>query len=125
MITVAPVNNSEEIKKYYDNVNISVSENSGCVLAKTGEQVLGFCLYKFTEKNITILYIEPQNDLALADGILRSTLHIAASRSIMDARYSGCEELLKKLGFILDENKRRLDIDKLFGGCSCKTNNGR
>lgn len=125
MITVAPISSRAEIEKYYDSVNISFDENSGCVLAKTGEEVLGFCLYELTQRDITILYIEPQNDLALADGILRSTLNIAVLRGIIDARYSGCEELFEKLGFILDKNNKKLDIDKLFGGCSCKTNNGR
>lgn len=125
MITVAHISSRAEIEKYYDSVNISFGENSGCVLAKTDEEVLGFCLYELTRRDITILYIEPQNDLALADGILRSTLNIAVLRGIIDARYSGCEELFEKLGFILDKNNKKLDIDKLFGGCSCKTNNGR
>lgn len=125
MITVAPIGKREEIKEYYDSVNISVSKNSGCVLAKTDEEVLGFCLYELTERGITILYIESQNDFTLADGIIRATLNIAALRGITDARYSGCEKLFKKLGFILDENEKRLDIDKLFVSCNCKTNNGR
>ncbi|MBR6903055.1 MAG: hypothetical protein IKN39_04110 [Clostridia bacterium] len=125
MITVAPISSRAEIEKYYDSVNLSFGENSGCVLAKTDEEALGFCLYELTQRDITILYIEPHNDLALADGILRSTLNVAVLQGITDARYSGCEELFEKLGFVLDENERQLDIDKLFGGCNCKTNNGR
>jgi hypothetical protein len=58
----------------------------------------------------------------LADGVLRSALHVAAERSAMDARYvdTAPVELFKKLGFIKDADEHTLNIDKLFGGCGCK-----
>ena len=49
----------------------------------------------------------------LADGILRSALHIAAERSIMDARYAenASEELFEKLGFVKNKEEKQLDIE--------------
>ena len=121
MITVAPLKEKEEITAFFGKAGINIADNSGCVAAKWGEEVLGFCLYNLTEKGITVLYIEPKDDLSLADGILRSTLHVAASRSAMDARYEGEEngDLFQKLGFVLDKADKKLDIDKLFRGCNC------
>ena len=121
MITVAPLKEREEIAAFFEKAGINLTENAGCVAAKAGDEVLGFCLYSLTENGITVLYIEPKNDLPLADGILRSTLHVAASRSAMDARYEGGQngELFSKLGFVLDKADKKLDIDKLFRGCGC------
>ncbi|MBR5922844.1 MAG: hypothetical protein IKZ59_03510 [Clostridia bacterium] len=122
MITVAPVSGKDEIKSYFEKAAISMPEDGGCVVAKSGESICGFCLYSLTEKGITVFYITPEDDLSLADGILRSALHVAASRSAMDARYDGesTEILLSKLGFILDKSGKKIDIDKLFRGCGCK-----
>ena len=83
MITVAPVKDKDEINSYYEKVGIKPNDESGCVVAGSGEEVLGFCLYTLTVKGITVLYITPQDDLSMADGILRSALHVAASRSAM------------------------------------------
>lgn len=121
MITIAPLGDKSEITAFFKRAEEAENENSGCVAAKCGEEILGFCLYDLTDKGITVRYIEPKDDLGLADGILRSTLHVAASRSAMDARYIGTdnEVLFSKLGFILDKADKKLDIDKLFRGCNC------
>lgn len=122
MITVAPSQDAEEISAFFERAGTDKPRNAGCVVARSGEEVLGFCLYDLTLKGITVLYMEPKDDLPLADGILRSALHVAASRSAMDARYEGeeNEKLFMKLGFVLDRADKRLDIDKLFRGCGCE-----
>ncbi|MBR4910623.1 MAG: hypothetical protein IKZ47_04805 [Clostridia bacterium] len=122
MISVAPLTDKTEIASFYKTANLEPAESAGCVVARSGEEVLGFCLYDLYEKGITVRYITPRDDLSLADGILRSALHVAASRSAMDARYEGEENeiLFSKLGFVLDKNDRKLDIDKLFRGCGCE-----
>ena len=121
MITVAPLNDKKEISEFFKKAGYDYDENSGCVLASAGKETLGFCLYRLYSKGITVLCITPEDDLPLADGILRATLHVAAERSAMDARYDGkCEVLFDKLGFILDKNEKKLDIDRLFRGCGCK-----
>ncbi len=122
MITVLPCKDKEAIKQRFLEQGLEYTENSGIVSAVCNGQELGFCLYYLDEKSICILNLEPQNDIMLADGVLRSALHVAAERSAMDARYvdTAPVELFKKLGFIKDADEHTLNIDKLFGGCSCK-----
>ena len=121
MITVSPLKVREEICAVFEKQGFEVNKNSGAVVARDKEEILGFSLYYLDEKSITVLCVEPKEDIMLADGILRSALHVAAERSAMDAKYQGeCyEELYEKLGFIKDKTNKILDIDKLFGGCNC------
>ncbi len=125
MIALAPISDKDEITRLFLENGLEFSEISGCVKAKCGEEVLGFCLYNLDENGITIYKIVPGNDLILADGILRSTLHVAAERSIMNAFYSGedTESICDKLDFIVDREEKRLNINKLFESCcSCRKN---
>lgn len=125
MISVLPCKDREEIEKLFKNHNISTDEFSGCVIARTGEEIIGYCLYCLTEKDITIFHIEPKEDILLADGILRSALHVAAENFVLDAFYSDTApiDLFRTLAFIKNEDEKRLNIDKLFGGCNCQNKN--
>ena len=121
MITISPEKDKALVEKLFCENGISVSEFSSAVVAKFGSEVLGFCLYELDAKKIVIHKVSPEDDIMLADGILRSALHVAAERSAMDARYSefADEKLFEKLSFIKNQAERTLDIDKLFGGCKC------
>lgn len=122
MITVLPSDNREYIESAFKKAGLASTDKSGCVTAKFGDEILGECLYELDEKGIVIKKLYPESDIMLADGILRSALHVAAQRSAMDARYESTvsEELLRKLGFIKSREEKTLDIDLLFGGCGCK-----
>ncbi|MBQ8203029.1 MAG: hypothetical protein IJZ75_01960 [Clostridia bacterium] len=124
MISVSPLKDMELVKKLFCENKFDFNENSGCVAAVDGDEVLGMCLYYLDNKGITVLSVEPKEDIMLADGILRSALHVAAQISAMDARYQGAEyeELFARLGFIKEKENKTLDIDKLFGGCCCSKN---
>ncbi len=122
MITLAPLQSKTEIMDIFSQKGIAYNEFSGCVAAKNGDENLGLCLYELDSKKITVHYIEPLNDVPLADGILRSTLHVAAERSVMNAFYEDTvpEDFLKMIGFIKNADEKSLDIDKLFKSCqSC------
>ena len=122
MLFLAPMTSRQEIENIFLEKGIGSSEFSGCVTAKNGDELLGLCLYDLDSKKITVHYIEPLNDVSLADGILRSTLHVAAERSVMNAFYANTvpEDFLKMIGFIKDADEKSLDIDKLFKSCqSC------
>lgn len=109
-------------KLYFKENGFSFNENSGCLAAKEREEVLGYSLFYLDGEGMTVLKIAA-GDLMLFDGILRSTLHIAAERGVMDAFYADTlnTENLEKLGFIKDRCEKRLDIDKLFkSSCCCK-----
>lgn len=119
MIELRPLSDKNEMLCFYKKAELEVNEYSGCVKAADKGDVLGFCLYDLTQQRITIRYIEPLDDLGLADGILRSTLHVAAEKSIMNAFYADTvpEDFFKKLNFIKDESEKSLNIDKLFQSC--------
>lgn len=119
MIALAPLSDKAEISRLFSENGLEFTESSGCVSAKCGQEVLGFCLYDLDKTGITIYKIVPENDLGLADGILRSTLHVAAERSIMNAFYRGgdTEKLCEKLDFIKDKAEKSLKINKLFESC--------
>ena len=121
MISVIPCKDKLKITALFNEHNIKVDENSGCVIASTGDTVLGYCLYNLTQKTMTVFAVEPQSDIPLADGILRSALHVAAENFVLDARYADCApiDLFRILDFIKNEDEKQLNIDKLFGGCNC------
>ena len=124
MISVSPEKDKQRVKDLFLENGLSFGENSSAVTALCGDEVLGYCLYDLYEESdrkIVVHKVTPENDVMLADGILRSALHVAAERSIMDAFYSDSagEELFLKLSFVKSQTEKRLDIDKLFGGCHC------
>lgn len=120
MITLKTVENNNAAIPFFEKEKIEFSPFSDCLLAKDGDEVLGYCLFDIKDGEMNIRAIEPQNDLMLLDGILRSTLHIASSRDIKSAIWSdkAPEKIFRTLGFVADDNK--LNINKLYeSGCSC------
>ena len=125
MISVIPCHNTAEIDALFKKHDLKTDEFSGCVIARAGNEVLGYCLYRLTKKEMVIFAVEPQGDIPLADGILRSALHVAAENFVLDAFYDDCApiELFELLCFIKNKDEKRLNIDKLFGGCNCHNKN--
>ena len=119
MLFLAPLTEKNKIADVFKEKGLPYGEFSGCVTAKNGDELLGLCLYELDNKKMMVQYIEPIDDIPLADGILRSTLHVAAERSVMNAFYADTvpEEFLRKIGFIKDAEQKSLDIDKLFKSC--------
>ncbi len=122
MISLIPSKDKEQIADFFKKHNIKTDDFSGCVIATEGEKTIGYSIYRLDEKSMTIFDIYPKDDIMLADGILRSTLHVAAENFVLDAFYdqNAPIDLFKKLSFIKNEDEKRLNIDKLFGGCNCK-----
>ena len=121
MITLLPEKDKKTVKKIFDGKSIEYNENSGCMIAKSGDEILGMCLYYLDKRSMTVLYIEPTNDIMLLDGILRSTIHIATESFVLDIKYAdkSYEDIFEKLGFIKDKSTNSIDADKLFKGCGC------
>ncbi|MBE6750593.1 MAG: hypothetical protein E7560_05465 [Ruminococcaceae bacterium] len=119
MLTLGPLKEKEKARDLFLLKNIDYNDDSQCVVCNAGEEILGFCLFDLNEEKMVVKYIEPLDDISLADGILRSTLHVAAERSIMNAYYSDTvpEEFLYKLLFIENEKEKKLNINKLFESC--------
>ncbi len=119
MLTLSVEKDPAKINELFEKSGIKKNEDSLCLRAMNGERQEGYCLFDLDGEKITVRFIEPLNDLFLADGILRSTLHVAAERFILKAYYSNTvpEDFFKKLDFIKDQDQRSLDIDKLFKSC--------
>ena len=123
MLTLAPLKEISEIESIFKELIFEFIEFSGVLTAIDGIEVIGISLYYLDSEKITVIFIEPISDIPLADGILRSTLHIAAEKSIMKAYYevSLPESFLEKIDFIKSKEEKSLQIDKLFKSCcSCK-----
>lgn len=121
MISVIPCHDSVKIEELFKKHNLAIDEFSGCVIASQNDEVLGYCLYSLSKSKMTIFAVEPKSDIPLADGILRSALHVAAENFVLDTFYADCApvDLFRTLAFIKNEDEKRLNIDKLFGGCNC------
>lgn len=119
MLTLRPEKNRKTVESLYFEKNIEYNENSQCVSCTDEKEILGFCLFDLESNKITVKYIEPVTDIALADGILRSSLHVAAERSITAAYYDDTvpEDFLQRVKFIKNKNEKTLNIDKLFESC--------
>jgi hypothetical protein len=126
MISVLPLKSENELAELFAAHSIEVNEFSGAVSAVCNGERLGYCLFTLDDKKMTVLEIQPRNDLALADGILRSALHNAVCAKVIRAQYvdSSPVEIFEKLGFILNREEKTLNISKLFKSChSCSDKN--
>lgn len=122
MITISPCKDSAKLREIFFQHGAEFNDNAGCVIACFGDEVIGSCLYYLDKESITVLHVEPTEDIMLADGILRSALHVAAELFVFKAFYTkdAPEDLFSHLGFVKDRSGRTLDMDKLFKGCDCK-----
>ncbi len=122
MISILPTTDRALIRNFYIKHSLPYGENAAAVIAREHTEVLGYCLFDLYDRSVLVRFLTPETDLLLADGILRSALHVAAEHFAMDARY--CEtapgELFKKLGFVPAGQDGILDIDLLFRGCHCE-----
>ncbi len=126
MISVLPLKEELKIKALFEKHDRIFSDFSGCVTATEGDKTIGYCLYYLDSEKMTVLEIEPQNDLPIADGILRSAIHNAVFKNIMKVYYDEKSPvmILDKLGFILSAEEKSLNAEKLFESCcSCSDKN--
>ena len=120
MIEVLPIREMGKLQPLYTAAGLRLEENCLAVQATTGAEVLGVCLFRLEAGKMTVLHLEPTDDLLMADGILRSALHVGVEAGVTEAVYadSAPEELFRRLGF-LTETAGELKIEKLFQSCGC------
>ena len=119
MIEIHPLREKDRLAKLYVENNVKMNENSMAVVCVDGDDILGFCLFDMLDNSLVIHKLKPQNDLMLADGILRSALHVGVENGIMSAFYSenAPVEVFSKLKFIKNSENKELNVDKLFSSC--------
>lgn len=110
-------------KELYKSLKIDFKEDFLAIRAMNREECLGFALFQVEGKKETVFAVEPKTDRMLADGLLRSALHVGCERGIEEAYYSGEDylELYEKINFVEDKETKKLKLQNLFTDCcSCK-----
>ncbi len=119
MISILPERNREVVKELYKKCGLTATNGCEAVVAKSRDEILGFCLSKVSEDSYTIQHIEPLDDLSLADGIIRSAIHVGFENGKQNFFWDNDNNtnVFEKLGFIKDLENRILNSDKLFESC--------
>ncbi len=108
-------------KDLFESVNLEYKDDFLAIRAMDKENCLGFALFSIEENVETIFSVEPKNDRMLADGLLRSALHVGCERGVTEAYYSGENylDLYEKIDFVEDKAKHKLKLQNLFTDCCC------
>lgn len=123
MLEIKVLTDSAKIAPLLEKCSKQPAPDRGVMAAVDGEEVLSFSVFTLAEDSMTIEHIVPENDIPLADGMLRSTIHVALTRGKTTVYYAETvsEKLLNTLAFIKDADKKILNSDKLFESCcGCK-----
>ena len=123
MLEILVCEDRKVTENLYKSLGLEYKEEYLAIRAMAGEECLGFALFLIEEKTETVFAVEPKNDRMLADGLLRSALHIGCERGITDAFFAGDDyiELYEKINFIDDKETKKLKLQNLFTDCcSCK-----
>lgn len=107
----------------YKSLKLEYKAEYLAIRAMAGEDCLGFALFCIDKNSETVFAVEPKEDRMLADGLLRSALHVGCERGITEAFYLGDDyiELYEKINFIEYKEQNKLKLQNLFTDCcACK-----
>lgn len=124
MLEVLACEEREIVQGFYAKHGLPVTAASKLVRAMLGEQCLGYCLFSLKEQTATVHWVAPAGDAMLADGLLRSALHIACRHGATAAYYDNeiLEPLFEKINFLQDRETRQLKLNNLYSDCChCQT----
>ena len=110
-------------KELYTHLGLKYNDGSLAIRAMSGEECLGYALFFIENHKETVFAVEPKEDRMLADGLLRSALHVGCERGIIEAFYFGenYTELYEKIDFIENKEEKKLKLQNLFTDCcACK-----
>lgn len=123
MLEILVCEDKEKTKDLYTSLDIKYKEEYLSIRAMAGENCLGFALFEINGGTETVFAVEPKCDTLLADGLLRSALHVGTERGITDAYFYGNDyvELFEKIKFIEDLENKKLKLQNLYSDCcQCK-----
>lgn len=124
MIKVQVVEDKNLVENYLKKAGFTPSDTRFLMAAEDRGDILAYSVFSIENNEMMLEYLFPEEDALMADAIIRSTLHIAASRGLSTVHYGeNCsEKLLNVLRFIKDNDEKTLDVSKLYeDSCSgCK-----
>lgn len=119
MIEIKVCEDINVTEEYFKLNNIPFNNKSFLIRAMCKDKLLGYSLFEIDDKNITVLALSPEDDRLIADGILRSTLHVGTERGVTAAFYGNkvSEKLLTDINFLEDKETFKLKLQNLFSHC--------
>lgn len=119
MLEILVCEDETAINALYQAAGLSYESGQLAIRAMAGSDCLGYCLFSINGEAETVFSVEPKEDVMLADGLLRSALHVGCERGITAAFYSNREDepLFRQLHFIEDPDEQRLKLQNLFSDC--------
>lgn len=123
MIQIQPLNDQAALKALCREAGLTYDEVMRGAEMCDGDMRLGYAIFSCCEAYAVIHALQPENDLALADGMLRSTIHMALRSNCLSVYYTDTapEALFEKLGFVMHKQQKQLNTHKLFSACGeCK-----
>jgi len=114
MLEILVCEDNNTTKELYNSLGLEYCEEYIAIRAMNREECLGFALFCIEGSSETVFAVEPKSDIMLADGLLRSALHVGTERGVIEAFYSG--EDYVELSFLYARNTvEKLGADiKLF-----------
>lgn len=121
MIEVKLVTDFAKVKELCNACGICDTDRKNIMAATDKGEVLAYSVFFMDENSMTICRVVPTNDYLLADGIIRSTMHIAVTRGIDKLYYTDDvdEKMLSTLRFIKQKEEKLLDCQVLFKDKCC------
>lgn len=121
MVEVLVCDDNLATESLFNKASVVINENSLCIRAMDKDNCLGFCLFEIKDSAAKVLYIYPEEDRLLADGLLRTALHVGNERGITEAFYGEkvSEDLLERINFLEEKSEKRLKLQNLFTDCCC------
>ena len=123
MIEIKKITDLNEVQALCDSVGLKCSESTLAASMVDGEERLGFSVFDLLDGYAVLRWLAPNDNISLADGMLRSSIHIALQNQCASVYFEDTvsETLLEQLGFVMNREEKRLNTHKLFESCcDCK-----
>ncbi len=123
MIEIKKITDINEVQALCNSVGLNCSDKTLAAAMVDGDERLGFSVFDLLKGYAILRWLEPTDNIALADGMLRSSIHIALQNQCASVYYEDTvsETLLEQLGFVMNREEKRLNTHKLFESCgNCK-----
>lgn len=119
MLEITVCEDKLAVAELYNKAGLLYDDRKLAVRAMFSNEVLGYCLFEIKDNIATVFSVEPSSDIMLADGLLRSALHVGNERGITEAFYSSSkyEALFEKINFLEDKEQKKLKLKNLFSDC--------
>ena len=122
MLEIKIVTDSALKKELCEKCSLEATEGRNVMAATDKGEVIAYTVFTIDSAALTLERVVPESDPLMFDGMVRSTLHVAAERGLETAYYTdGVDEAaLTRFRFIKEKEEKTLDIGILFADCCWK-----